>query len=250
MNRSDLAGKVALVTGGANGIGAGVAMRLASHGAHVVVADTDEAAGAPLAGRLDGLFVRTDVREMEANEAAVGAAVERFGGLDIVHLNAGVSTGFSLGDTFDIDGYRRAMAINIDGVVFGAQAALPALRGRGGGSIVATASMAGLVSVPLDPIYCANKHAVVGLARALGDLLAPEGILVNALCPSFAETAIIEGIKPYLEETGFPILSVDDVVDTFVAILESGESGQCWHVVPGREAEPFRFRNAPGPRTP
>ncbi|MGH9297915.1 MAG: SDR family NAD(P)-dependent oxidoreductase [Acidimicrobiales bacterium] len=243
-----MAGKVALVTGGANGIGAAVAGRLAERGSHLVLADVDDKAGAALAKELDGIFVHADVREPADSEKAVAAAVEHFGGLDIAHLNAGVSTGCSIGDDFDLDTYRRAMAINLDGVVFGVQAVLPALRLRGGGEIVATASMAGLVSVPLDPIYAANKHAVVGLVRSLGELLGPEGIAVNGLCPSFAATGIITGIRPYLEEVGFPILEVEAVVDAFIAILESGESGQCWFVVPGRESEPFRFRNAPGPR--
>ena len=140
------------------------------------------------------------------------------------------------------------MSINLDGVVFGVQAALPALRARGGGAIVATASMAGLVGVPFDPFYGANKHAVVGLCRALGPLFAPEGILVNALCPSFADTPIIAGGKEFLEQAGFPILPVETVVDTFVSILDAERSGECWFVIPGRETGPFEFRNAPGPR--
>ena len=249
MKSTELAGKVALVTGASNGIGAAVSRRLASLGAHVVVADIDAVEGAAVARDVDGAFCHCDVTELADSEGAVAFAVEQFGGLDLVHLNAGISSGMSLGDDFDADRYRRAMAINLDGVVFGIHAALPALRVRGGGSIVATASMAGLVPVALDPIYAANKHAVVGLARSLGQLYGPEGITVNALCPSFAETNIIQNIKPFLEAQGFPILTVDAVVDTFIAILDSEASGQCWFVVPGRESEPFRFRNAPGPRT-
>ena len=84
-----------------------------------------------------------DVRDLDANLALVAAAVDRFGGLDLVHLNAGISTGMSLGADFDLERYRRAMAINLDGVVFGVHAALPALIERGGGTIIATASLAG-----------------------------------------------------------------------------------------------------------
>jgi NAD(P)-dependent dehydrogenase (short-subunit alcohol dehydrogenase family) len=178
----------------------------------------------------------------------VAAAVDRFGGLDLVHLNAGVSSGHGLGADFDEANYRRAMAINLDGVVFGVHAALPALQQRGGGAIVATASMAGLTPVALDPIYAANKAAVVALVRSLAEAYRADGISVNALCPSFAHTAIIGGIKAYLEEVRFPILDVSEVVDTFVAILDGEGTGEAWFVVPGRESAPFGFRGVPGPR--
>lgn len=248
MHSTELQDKVALVTGAANGIGAAVAARLAGLGAHVVAADVDDDAGRAVAEAIGGHYVHCDVREPEANAAAVAAAVEQYGGLDLVHLNAGISTGCGIGEDFDVATYRRAMAINLDGVVYGAHAALPALEARGGGSIIATASMAGLVPVALDPFYAANKHAVVGLVRSLGEGLAPRGVTVNALCPSFAHTAIITDIKPLLDDVGFPILDVADVVDTFVAILDAGRTGEAWFVIPGRESEPFRFRSAPGPR--
>src|SRR6478752_7415890 len=128
MKSTDLDGKVALVTGASSGI---------------VAADIQEDAGRAIADELEGAFVRCDVREPADSEAAVAVAVERFGGLDLVHLNAGISTGTSPGPDFDLEQYRRAISINLDGVVFGLQAALPALRARGGGAIVATASMAG-----------------------------------------------------------------------------------------------------------
>jgi len=243
-----LAGQVALVTGASNGIGAAVSRRLAGLGVHVVCADVDDEAGAKVAADIGGLFVHCDVRELADNEAAVAAAVGRFGGLDLVHLNAGISTGFGIGDDFDLVRYRQAMAINLDGVVLGAHAALPALKARGGGAIVATSSMAGLVPVPLDPIYAANKHAVVGFVRSLGELLAPDHVRVNALCPSFAHTAIIRDIKPFLDDVSFPILEVETVVDTFMAIVAGDATGECWFVVPGRESQPFAFRRAPGPR--
>lgn len=248
MHSDQLDGKVALITGAANGIGAAVARRVASLGAHVVAADVDDDAGQALAAEVGGIYVHCDVREVADNEAAVATAVDRFGGLDLVHLNAGVSSGHGLGADFDVDRYRRAMGINLDGVVFGVHAALPALQQRGGGSIVATASMAGLTPVALDPIYAANKAAVVALARSLAEAYRPDAILVNALCPSFAHTGIIEGIKGFLEESRFPILEVAEVVDAFLAILDGGGTGEAWFVVPGRESQPFTFRNVPGPR--
>jgi NAD(P)-dependent dehydrogenase (short-subunit alcohol dehydrogenase family) len=241
-------GKVALITGGARGIGAAVARRLTGLGARVVIADVDTGRGTALAGELGGVFARCDVREPAASEAAVARAVEEFGGLDLAFLNAGVASGCGFGDDFDLAAYRRAMAINLDGVVFGVQAALPALRARGGGDIIATASMAGLTATPFDPIYGANKAAVVGLVRALGPAIEPDRIRINALCPSFADTDILTPLKDHLVRTGFPILTVDTVVDAFMGVLTSEDTGQCWHVVPGRPSEPFRFRGVPGPR--
>jgi NAD(P)-dependent dehydrogenase (short-subunit alcohol dehydrogenase family) len=165
----DFDGAVALVTGGANGIGAAAARRLAAHGARVVVADVDER-DVEVATAIGGRFARCDVREQADNEAAVAAAVTAFGGLDVAFLNAGVSTTSVRlgGPAWDLAAYRRAFGINVDGVFFGVNAALPALRARGRGALVLTSSLAGLTAVPGDPIYAATKHAVVGLARALG----------------------------------------------------------------------------------
>jgi NAD(P)-dependent dehydrogenase (short-subunit alcohol dehydrogenase family) len=246
--RSDrLEGKVALVTGGGNGIGAGVARRLAAGGALVVVADVDDAAGKAVAGEIGGVYVHTDVRRYEDSAAAVALAEETGGGLDLAFLNAGVTTGCGI-DDFDPEKYRRAMGINLDGVVFGAMAARPALRRRGGGAIIATASMAGLSPMPGDPFYTANKHAVVGFCRSLGLQVYSEGIWVQALCPSFAATNILGEGAQLLEEVGFPVLRVDDVVEGFVRALDSERSGECYFVIPGRESRPFEFRRAPGPR--
>ncbi|MFI6509522.1 SDR family NAD(P)-dependent oxidoreductase [Streptosporangium sp. NPDC050855] len=245
----DLEGRVALVTGGSNGIGAGVARRLASGGARLVLADIDDAAGEKLAGELDATYVHCDVSRLEDNEAAVATAVERYGRLDLAFLNAGVSSGCGVGEDFDLRRYRLAMGVNLDGVVFGVHAALPALLAAGGGTIVATASMAGIVGIPSDPIYAANKHAVVGLVRTLGQDLRSRGVRVQALCPSFADTAILGEGKAVLEQLGFPVLEVSDVVETFMRLLDSEGTGECWFVIPGRESQPFAFRRAPGPRT-
>jgi NAD(P)-dependent dehydrogenase (short-subunit alcohol dehydrogenase family) len=175
-------------------------------------------------------------------------AAERFGGVDLVHLNAGIASGVGVGDDFDVERYRRAMAINIDGVVYGTHEALAPLRERGGGAIVATASLAGLTSVPYDPIYAANKHAVVGLARALGPGLADQGIRFNAICPGFAESAIIADFREALLDTGMPIIPAEQVADAIVRLFAGEMTGECWFVQAGREAEAFRFRNVPGPR--
>ena len=140
------------------------------------------------------------------------------------------------------------MSINLDGVVYGVAAARRAIKASGGGTIVATASMAGIVVAPFDPIYAANKHAVVGLVRSLGESSGTDGIRIHTLCPSFAYTNIIKGSEQTLIDMGFPILDVSDVVAAFQRILDSDTTGQAWYVVAGRDSEPFQFRRAPGPR--
>jgi NAD(P)-dependent dehydrogenase (short-subunit alcohol dehydrogenase family) len=241
-------GKVAWITGGANGFGAGVARRLAGLGASVVVSDIDADNGEKVAAEVGGSFVRCDVASYDDNVAAVRAVLDRHGHVDIAFLNAGIATGIGIGDDFDLKRYRLAMGVNLDGVVFGMHAVLAAMKERRG-EIVATASLAGLTSVPFDPFYGANKHAVVGLVRAVGAAYAAQGIHVNAICPGFADTNIVSAeAREALSSIGVPLLEVDRVVDAFVAAIESGEGGQCWYIQPGRDIEPFRFRNVPGPR--
>jgi len=240
--------KVVLITGGANGFGQATGARLAGEGAHVVLADIEEEVGRETAEAIGAEFIACDVRDPEASLAAVDFAVSKFGGLDISFLNAGISTGCGLVESFDLELYHRAMQVNLDGVVFGINAAVPAMRKRGGGSIVATASLAGLTAVPFDPIYAANKHAVVGLVRSAGPVYALESIRVNAICPGFADTRIIDGFKEGLESEGIPIIEVDHVVDGIVDLMVSPDSGVCHFVQAGHEPQEFRFRNIPGPR--
>ncbi len=242
-----MARKTAIVTGAAGGIGEGTARALAARGATVLIADVDER-GAGVAGEIGGIFVEADVSEYETNLRLVEVAIEETGRLDLVHLNAGIASGVSLGADFDPVAYRRAMSINLDGVAYGIAASLPALR-QGGGSIVASASLAGLTAVPVDPIYAANKHGVVGMVRSLGPGLASEGVRINAVCPGFADTAIISSFKEALVGGGLPIIPVAAVVDAVIALFEGEMAGECWYVQAGRPAEAFAFRNVPGPRT-
>ncbi|HWM58350.1 MAG TPA: SDR family oxidoreductase [Pseudonocardia sp.] len=241
----ELRGKAALVTGGASGIGAAAVRRLAAAGAVVGVADRDEAGARALAAEVGGLALPGDLSDPDLVTMAVDVAEDAFGRLNVVLLNAGTTAGQSGLEQLDLAGYRRIMGINVDHVVFGLTAAVPALRRAGGGHIVATASLAGLVPMPGDALYTLTKHAVVGYVRAAAPTLAAEGIRVNAVCPGFADTPLIARTRDQFGE--FPLLSADDVAHAIEAVLERGEPGECWFCQPGREPAPYGFRGVPGP---
>jgi NAD(P)-dependent dehydrogenase (short-subunit alcohol dehydrogenase family) len=243
----DLTGKVVLVTGGASGIGAAAARRLAAAGARVAVADLEEGAARAVADELDGLALAGDVADPERMPAHVAAVEDAFGRLDVVLLNAGVTAGQSGVTDLDLDGYRRIVGVNVDHVVFGLTAAVPALRRAGGGRVVATASLAGIVALPGDALYTMTKHAVVGYVRSAAPTLAAEGIRVNAVCPGFADTPLIARAKAQFAD--FPLLTAEDVAAAIEDVLERGEPGECWFVQPGREPAPYAFRGVPGPRS-
>jgi len=243
----DMSGKVALVTGGASGIGAASVRRLAGAGARVVVVDLDTDAAHAIADELAGLALPGDVTDPATMPAAVAAVEEQYGRLDVVFLNAGITAGQSGIEDLDLDGYRRIMGVNLDHVVFGLTAAVPALRRAGGGHIIATSSLAGLTGMPGDALYTATKHAVVGYVRAAAPVLAGDGIVVNALCPGFTDTPLIAAAAGAFHDAGFPLLGADDLADAVVAILERGQPGECWFVQPGREPAPYGFRGIPGP---
>ncbi|WCB96760.1 FabG-like 3-oxoacyl-(acyl-carrier-protein) reductase [Baekduia alba] len=243
----ELRDKVALITGGSSGLGRATALALAAEGVEVVVADVDEAGGRAVAEQVGGHFVACDVSSFAANVALVGAAVDLTGGIDIAYLNAGVVTGFGIGPEFDVERYKKVMGINLDGVIYGTHAVLPALKARGGGAIVVTASLAGLTAVPFDPIYAASKAAVVGLARSLGPALAVDNVTYNAICPAFAESKIVEPIREVLAAQGVELIPAETVAATVLRIITGGATGEAWFVQPAREPAPFMFRNVPGP---
>lgn len=251
----DLAGAVALVTGGASGIGAAVVRRLAGRGATVVVVDIDGDGARAVADEVGGHAMRVDVVDPEALAAAVAETERLHGRLDVVHLNAGGLSGQSGIEDLDTARYRRAVGVNVDHVVYGTCAAVPALRRAGGGTIVVTASLAGLIEMPADPIYTMTKHAVVGYVRAAGAALARQGsdkgsdkgtgIRLCALCPGFVDTPLIAAQREILGD--FALLTAEDVAAGFEAVLAAGEPGQAWVVQPGRPAQPYQFRGVPGP---
>ena len=243
-----LAGKVAVVTGGGSGIGRSTAIRLAADGASVAVVDLDGESAERVASGLDGLALQADVGRSDEWPGIVEAVIARFGGVDLAHLNAGITTGEADITAVTDEIYRRATGVNVDGVFFGVRALVPAMTERGGGSIVATASLAGLIGFSPDPIYCLTKHAVVGLVRSLEPQLAAKGIAVNAVCPSIVDTPLIADMREVLESSGFPLIDVESVASAVVDLLTGADTGQAVVIQAGREPIPFRFARPPGPR--
>jgi NAD(P)-dependent dehydrogenase (short-subunit alcohol dehydrogenase family) len=244
----ELEGKVALVTGGASGIGLATARRLAAAGATVVIADLDEAAGEVAGAEPGARFTRLDVGEPEQWASLVADLVERHGGVDIAHLNAGVGTGIQLLTEVDDAAYRRIMRANVDGVILGARAVVPAMSARGGGAIVATASLAGLIAFSPDPVYTATKHAVVGFVRAVAPQLEPLGITVNAVCPGMVDTPLLgPDTVALLTGAGFPMIAPDEVAAAVLGCIRGTETAQAIVVQAGREPTSYRFAGVPGP---
>jgi len=192
-----LDGRVALVTGGAAGIGRASAVAFARAGARVVVADVDRDGGEETARLIreaggEVAFVRADVSQATDVEAMVAATVARYGRLDCAHNNAGVTAG---GFTHRLSeaAWDRVLAVNLTGTWLCLKYEVAQLlRQRSGGAIVNTASASGLVGLAGASAYAASKHGVLGLTRTAALEYAPRGIRVNAVCPSFVRTAMLE----------------------------------------------------------
>ena len=185
--------RVAVVTGGAGGIGAATCRRLAAEGAHVVVVDvSDDAAGA-LADELGGLAVLADVTSPEDNERMYALALERFGRIDVAFHNAGISPpdDDSILET-GLDAWRRVQEVNLTSVYLGCKAVLPHMLEQGRGSIVNTASFVATLGAATSQIsYTASKGGVLAMTRELGVQFARSGIRVNALSPGPVATPLL-----------------------------------------------------------
>jgi len=183
-----LAGKAAVITGAASGIGRASALRFAAEGADLILADSQE----PDAETLKtGCFVRTDVSRRPDNERMIDECVERYGRIDILYCNAGVTLPKLLPDSADAE-IDRLLDVNVKGPLYAARHAIPIMLGQPGrGVILFTASKTGLVAQSDSPVYCASKGAIVILAKALALDYATRGIRVNALCPGIIDTPML-----------------------------------------------------------
>jgi NAD(P)-dependent dehydrogenase (short-subunit alcohol dehydrogenase family) len=219
-----LAGKVAIVTGAASGIGEAIACLFLNEGARVVVHDLpDRNLARRFANQPHVRHVEVDVTAPEAPELIVGYATREFGGLDILVNNAGLALGKSFEETTDED-WERLLAVNVTAVFRLSRAAVPQLRARGGGRIINLASIMSDTAGPMLAAYTASKHAVLGLSRAMAVDLGKHNITVNALQPG----SIWSGMaRPFMNdptfrefwETKAPLGRIGDPVDVAVVAL-------------------------------
>jgi len=220
-----LEGKVAVITGGASGIGEATVRRFAAEGARVVIADVNAERGQKLAAELGdrGAYARTDVRDEAQVRAAVQAALAAWGRLDCIFNNAGASGVTGGIEAIDAAGFDDTMALLVRGVLFGMKHAAPVMRRQGSGSIISTASVAGLQGGWGPHVYSAAKAAVVQLTRSIAMELAASGVRVNCICPGAIATPIFGtslGLSPEAAERGATL--VEDLLATVHPLGRAG----------------------------
>jgi NAD(P)-dependent dehydrogenase (short-subunit alcohol dehydrogenase family) len=239
----DIAGRVALVTGGGAGIGRATALRLAREGAAVAVADFDDGPGRETVGEIEAAsgragFVHVDVARDAEVRAMVDFAVSTFGGLDVLVNNAGIVVSPAFPDA-EPEAWMRVLDVNLRGPMLGTYYAIPAMRDRGGGAIVNIASLAGIGLGPHpSPDYAATKAGVARFSAALAPLRETDGIRVNCVCPDWVDTPMSRRTRarmtPEEEAATVPpgILAPEEIADAAVELIRddtlAGRMMACW----------------------
>ena len=193
-----LSEKVALITGGAGGIGQAAARLFTDEGAHVVLVDREESALETVVssiGQDKASFVVADVTKPDETQNYVKAAIERWGGIDIYLANAGIEGIVSSIPEYPLEMFDQVMAVNVRGVWLGLKYVIPVMRERGGGSIVITSSTAGIGGTAGMSAYTTSKHAVIGMMRTAALECAPMGIRVNTVNPAPIETRMMRSLE-------------------------------------------------------
>jgi NAD(P)-dependent dehydrogenase (short-subunit alcohol dehydrogenase family) len=206
----------ALVTGGASGIGRAIVERLDRDGAEVQALDL-----------VDGFDV------------ADPAAWESVEGVELACLNAGIGTGEEDIRELTDERYRRILGTNVDGIVFGVRRLARVM--PEGGAIVVTASLAGLTTMVLDPIYAGTKHFVVGFVRSVAPQLAERGLTINAVCPAVVDTPMLDPIRDRFADSQIVMLQPEQIAEAVLMAARHGSTGQAWTCLPGSPPERFEF---------
>lgn len=226
----EIAGKAAVITGGASGIGRATAERLVREGAMVVIADRDEALGMETAKALEAagaraIFVRADVTNEADAARMLQAAVDEFGRLDILYNNAGIGLGRPNFQSVEVARWKQVIEIDLIGVILGCHLAAPIMEKSGGGAIVNTASMAGLYPFKEDPVYGAAKAGVVNFTYSLAPWAARLNIRVNCVCPGVVDTPLVRKAEAAALRAGRPtgvpqtILPPSAIADAVVTLV-------------------------------
>ncbi len=207
-----LDGKVALVTGAASGIGRATALTFAKEGAKLIIADMNEDGGQQTVHMItenggEATFVQSDTSHAAEVEAMISKAVEIYGRLDCAHNNAGVGGGRTTITDCTEEDWNRVISINLTGVWLCMKYEIPEMLKTGGGAIVNTASIMGLIANGFNPAYMASKHGVVGLTKSAALSYATAGVRVNAVCPGYIRTPMVEGSPWYDEEREAELIS-------------------------------------------
>jgi NAD(P)-dependent dehydrogenase (short-subunit alcohol dehydrogenase family) len=214
----------ALVTGSAGGIGSAIVRKLTAEG-----------------------FAVNELDLVNGFDVANPEAWEHVGSVELACLNAGVLTGDADIASLTDEQYRRALGVNVDGVVFGVRRLARVM--PKGSTIIATASLAGLTAIADDPVYGLTKHAVVGFVRSVAPQLAKREIRVQAVCPAWADTGLMDAdFKRDLGEQGYKLLRPEDVAEGVWAAYKSEGTGEAWVVQSGRAPLNYEFKGVPGPR--
>jgi NAD(P)-dependent dehydrogenase (short-subunit alcohol dehydrogenase family) len=265
----DPSGKVALITGGGSGIGRSTALSLAQNSASIIIADLNEDGARETVGLIEnggGMAapIRIDVTKRDDLERMVAFTEETFGGVDIFHNNAGVGTPQPRFPAAKEELWERTLTVDLWAVIAAVQAVVPAMQRRGGGVIVNTASIAGLIAHLPDPVYSAAKHGVVGLTRSLAFLQQEANIRVNCICPGVVDTPMVRGRPSEMTEAELkareayvktmPLIRPEEIAEAVLEfVLDDSLVGQAMAVTHGPRRRlidpPLRFRNDPSQAT-
>jgi NAD(P)-dependent dehydrogenase (short-subunit alcohol dehydrogenase family) len=205
-----------LVTGSAGGIGRAIVERLEREGAEVQELDL--------------------VTGFDVSDPTAWQSVDRG---ELGCLNAGVSTSTASIAELTREEYRRVLGVNVDGVVYGVRRMAREM--EEGDAIVVTASLAGLTTMVLDPIYAGTKHFVVGFVRSVAPQLAERGITINAVCPAVVDTPMLAPIRDRLAKSQIEMLRPEQIAEAVLTAARDGSTGEAWTCLPGRPPEPFEF---------